>query len=199
MTNKVLEFLPTHISLQKILVIFIACILLGACVNERTLVGRIRSGVLPIGSEGADAPELFVIRSDVSDFLSNKFGLSHKIVVDDVDVFFLDAWRYTNFVIAPGNHKIGVKCFGGWSESWKEDNLTIMFESKGTYYFKISQNLRCASITLIDASEGLSLIRESRHIPFEHDLPQGYKHDDYLKDQRWNLWTGGMSIPSQEK
>ncbi|MFZ4856936.1 MAG: hypothetical protein ACOYL3_11115 [Desulfuromonadaceae bacterium] len=193
MTNSV-QILAIKFTLRLVPLILLACTLLCGCIIEGTsLVGRIETGKLPVGSDAENAAKIFILRTDISDFMSTQFiAPSHKIVVDGSDIFFLDSWHYTSFTIAPGNHRIGIKCFGGWSESWKEATLTLQLDAYETYYFKTFPNWQCASINLIDQTEGLERIRKSRHIPFDHKLPTGYDPNSYMSRPRWNIWTGGM-------
>jgi hypothetical protein len=181
--------LSAHKILQVLLAACLASVLLLGCAGGQSPTGRM-SGVLPAGSDAADAPGIFVIRTDISNYMYMMINApSHKIVVDGLDVFMLAPWVYTNFPIATGEHRIGIKCFGGWSDSWKEDSLTLLFEANKKYYFKTSQSWQCASISQIEETEGLALIKESHHVPFDREPPMN--PDMYGNKPRWNIWTGG--------
>jgi hypothetical protein len=180
---------PDHRIALRLITVVLACVLLQACAGGQSPVGRLR-GALPTGSDAENAPEIFVIRSDASDYLAMMLNApSHKIVIDGSEVFMLAPWRYTNFHVSPGEHRIGIKCFGGWSESWKEEGLTAKFEENSRYYFNTRPSWQCAAIGQVDETEGHSLMKASRHIPFEYDNPLGSDPSaNYPRMPRWDPW-----------
>ena len=188
-------FLPALKAFRVLLTILLACTMLLGCAGGQSPVGRL-PGSLPVGSNVPEAPEIFLIRRDFSDYLSmTSNAASHKIVVDNEEVFLIAPWWYTSFHIAQGGHRIGIKFFAGWSDGWKESSLTMQFEANSKYYFKVNQSWQCAGISLIDEAEGLALIKDSRYIPFEYNNPPGSDPSlNYPPNKpSWNIWTGGMN------
>lgn len=180
------------------LIVILTCTLIIGCAGGQSLFGRL-PGQLPSASDAPDAPEVFVIRSDYFNYFAMMSNYaSHKIVINDQEVFMLPPWGYTNFHIAPGEHRIGIKCFAGWTDGWKQVWLSQQFEVNRVYYFVVKETSPCASIELIDAEKGLTLIKEARdYIPFEYKNPSvADPSKNYPPNHpTWNIWTGGMPAP----
>ena len=161
-------------------------------------MGRVAGSILPAGSDVPGAPEIFIIRRDVSDFWAMMLNTqSYLIAVDGSDLFMLAPWYYTNFSISDGEHRLLVKCHQRGVELLQEDSLVLQAETKKRYYFKVVPGNLCATIKPIDENEGLELIRDSRYIPFAHDSrTDPIKYYDFLKQNEptWDIWTGGMKL-----
>ncbi|OCS45077.1 hypothetical protein BEK67_23390 [Ralstonia pickettii] len=76
---------------------------------------------------------------------------SYYVALDGKDVFSIRSGENTKFSIPAGEHTVSVKCFGGWSPTWKEDGTQFMAAPDQANYFEISPNLTCAKIGLIDS------------------------------------------------
>jgi len=159
-------------------------------------VGRVAGGFLPPGSDVPGAPEIFIIRKDISDYRAMMLNApSYLIAVDGSDIFLLASWYYTKFSIAEGEHRIIVKCYQRGVEHLQEDSLVFQAETRKRYYIKVVPGHPCVTIKPIDENEGLELIKDSRYIPFAQDSRTNpIKYYELLKqnDPKWNFWTGGM-------
>ena len=112
-----------------------------------------RVGNLPDVAPGEASSELGLIR------VSSPVGLanSYYVSLDGKDVFSLRSGQHTQFPITAGQHYISVKCFGGWSPTWKEDSTSFVARANEPSYFKISPDLRCAQIVQIPVAEAVEL------------------------------------------
>jgi hypothetical protein len=150
----------------------------------------------PVASDVPGAPEIFIIRKDISDFWAMMINApSYLIAVDGSDIFLLAPWYYTNFSIATGEHRIVVKCYQSGVEHLQEESLVLHAETMQRYYIKIVPDRLCANIKPIDESEWLEMIKDSRYIPFAHDSrtnPRNYYESLRQNEPTWNIWTGGM-------
>src|SRR5947207_2671879 len=77
-----------------------------------------RVGALPAVAPGQPAGKLVVLR------VSSVLGVanSYYVVLDGKDVFVLRSGEHTAFAVVPGEHAVGVKCFGGWTPTWKQNS-----------------------------------------------------------------------------
>ena len=57
-----------------------------------------------------------------------------------------------------------VKCFGGWSPTWKEDGKGFVAEKNQPSYFSISPGLSCATIKQVSETEGNVLLGKTNFI-----------------------------------
>ena len=95
-------------------------------------------------------------------------GNSYYVTLDGQDIFAIRVGQYTKFKIVSGVHHIGVKCFGGWSPTWKEDSIAFDLTPGGQTYFVISPDMSCADIKPIGKDEGERRISASEHV----EMPQ---------------------------
>ena len=104
------------------------------------------------------AASVYVIRTD--DSLQN----TYKVTLDHREVYALQSGEYAKFLVNPGHHAIGVKCFGGFVPvMWKQE-VKVYFAPKKRYYFLISPTLKCAGIKRISAEEGRFSVSSRREV-----------------------------------
>lgn len=129
----------------------ILAILITGCASS----GRI--GELPTVGDGDPHSQLVIIR--VSSIVGG--ANSYYVALDGKDIFSLRSGDYTRFYIPTGDHFISVKCFGGWTPTWKEDAKKFTARPKNSYYFEISPNFTCAEIVPVSDEKGKKLVAES--------------------------------------
>ncbi len=95
-------------------------------------------------------------------------GASYYVTLDGQDIFAIRVGQYTEFNIVSGVHLIGVKCFGGWSPTFKEHAISFDLVPGGQAYFVISPDPTCADIKHIGKDEGERRISASKHV----EMPQ---------------------------
>ena len=132
------------------LVIFV---LLSACAHGQL-------STLPRVDDAEAASELLIIRSGSIIGATN----SYKIALDHQDIFAIRIKEYIKFLVTPGEHSFSVKCFGGWSPTWKKDTFRLMCAPRQTYYFLVSPGKRCAKIEPITKEEGLAWVSKSEFL-----------------------------------
>lgn len=125
--------------------------------------GRITTGTLPKVQDPSASTEVVVIRVSSIVGVTN----SYHIVVDDQAVFGIRSGEHTTFKIPSGKHAIGVRCFGGFTPTWKENKFDYSFQPQEKAYFVISPSLGCADIASVKPQEASTLIEKSTYKPFE--------------------------------
>ena len=119
-----------------------------------------RLGELPKINSGDPSSKLVIIR--VSTIVGG--ANSYYVSLDGKDIFSLRSGDYTSFYIPSGEHFIAVKCFGGWTPTWKEDSKSFTAKPKQTYYFEISPNFSCAEIVAIDDDKSRKLMTDGKFV-----------------------------------
>ncbi|GAB7549698.1 hypothetical protein [Cupriavidus sp. 8B] len=89
---------------------------------------------------------------------------SYYVALDGRDVFSIGSGENTKFSVPLGEHTVSVKCFGGWSPTWKEDGKKFVAQRDRVSYFEISPNMSCAKIVQIDTEEAGKLVSASRFV-----------------------------------
>jgi len=117
-------------------------------------------GRLPAIEDQAQSGDVFVIRN--SNFVGS--GVSYYITIDGNDMFAIRVGQYTKFKLVIGEHYIGVKCFGGWSPTWKEDSRKFSVLPQQGTYFIVSPNMSCADIQLMNPESGIEWIKKSTYV-----------------------------------
>ena len=138
----------------KKLIVLGSLLLLTAC----TAAGPI--GPMPVVSNEAKAGLVEVIRVSSIVGATN----SYKIAFDDRDIISIRTGQHAGFRADPGVHKIAVKCFGGWSPTWKEAALQVTIQSSYVHYFRVSPGFRCAKIEKISRERARELKQTSEKI-----------------------------------
>lgn len=129
-----------------------------ALVGCGTSSGRI--GELPTITNQTTASKVVTIR--VSSIVGVANG--YTVVLDGKDLLGIGSGEYAEFNIPEGEHYIGVKCFGGWTPTWKADAVQFSAVASKTNYFEISPNLKCAGIRQIGIKEGDALVKDSKQV-----------------------------------
>lgn len=143
-------------SIAKGLYVLVLAVLIAGCASG--LIGK-----LPTIADEKRSGEVTVIR------ISSIVGVtnSYKITLNGTDIFGIRSGHYTKFKINEGEHYIGIKCFGGWSPTWKEDSLKFSVAPNSNAYFLVSPSLSCASIKPITEAEAREKIQNSKYISVE--------------------------------
>ena len=117
-------------------------------------------GQLPNLDENASTAKVVPIR------ISSLIGApnTYVVVLDGKDLINIRSGEHAEFLVPTGKHTIGVKCFGGWSPTWKEDTVDFHAKTNEVLYFKISPNLKCAGIQPIESEESQKLLINSKEI-----------------------------------
>ena len=137
---------------MKIFVILWVLLLVGCASGP---IGR-----LPIIEDQNQAADVFVIRD--SSFAGSAVSL--YIIIDGNDMFAIRIGQYTKFRLVSGEHYIGVKCFGGWSPTWKEDSRRFSVLPQQDAYFIVSPSMSCADIQPISPESGKEWIKKSTYV-----------------------------------
>lgn len=127
---------------RSIAIIFILFIVTGCATS-----GRI--GDLPTITENQPSSSLVIIR--VSSIVGG--ANSYYAALDGKDIFTLRSGEYTKFRIPSGEHYISVKCFGGWTPTWKKESTQFKAIPNQSNYFEISPSMSCAKIKPIEVSK----------------------------------------------
>jgi hypothetical protein len=92
---------------------------------------------------------------------------SYIVTLNGTDVFAIRSGQYTKFKFNEGEHYIGIKCFGGWSPTWKQDSLRFTIAPNSSLYFLVSPNMSCASIVSIAEADGRNRMQSSEYVSME--------------------------------
>lgn len=132
----------------------IAALILAGCASA----GRI--GDLPVVADSSDSATLVLIRP------SNVIGManSNYVALDGKDVFSIRSGDNTHFAIPSGPHTITVKCFGGWSPTWKEDSKAFVAQGGATRYFSISPSMKCSKIEPVNEADAKALLERTTFV-----------------------------------
>lgn len=120
-----------------------------------TSSGRI--GELPAVTDATSAGKVVTVR--VSSFVGAANG--YTVSLDGKDLYGIGSGEHAEFLVPAGEHFIAVKCFGGWTPTWKEDSLKFHASPSETSYFAISPNLKCADIKAVAEADALKLLQGS--------------------------------------
>ena len=144
--------------MKKTIVAALAAASLAGCGTTSGLLNP-----LPTVAERASAGTVVVIR--ISSFVGSANG--YTVAFDGKDLFGIGSGEYAEFRVPPGEHYLGVKCFGGFTPTWKEDSLKFEAKANGANYFVVSPNLSCAAVKPADREEAMKLIPGSKNIALE--------------------------------
>lgn len=116
-----------------------------------------RIGELPSVADHETSSQLVLIRVSSIVGAAN----SYYVALDGKDVFSIRSGEYTEFPISTGEHFVSVKCFGGWTPTWKENAKKFNALPNQTSYFEISPNLSCAEIVSIAPTKAKDEMKSS--------------------------------------
>lgn len=140
--------------MHRVSIVVLAAVFLAGCAASGPI------GELPKIDNPAAGSKVVVIR--ISSFVGA--ANTYTVVLDGRDLFHIRSGEHTDFLVHPGEHYIAVKCFGGWSPTWKEDSRKFVASAAAATYFKISPNMSCAQIIPVAESEANALLPSSRFI-----------------------------------
>lgn len=139
----------------------IAISLVFALTGCGTTSGRI--GELPVVGNAASAAKVVTVR--ISSIVGAANG--YTVALDGKDLYGIGSGENAEFNLPEGEHYIAVKCFGGWSPTWKEDSLKFVARPLETAYFVISPNMKCADIKAATEAEAKKLLQGSKVLNLE--------------------------------
>lgn len=140
--------------MKKTLLVAMVAAILSGCASS----GRI--GDLPAVATGSLPSQLVLIRVRSIVGAAN----SYYVALDGNDVFSIRSGEYTQLPIPPGEHFVAVKCFGGWSPTWREDSKNFVAVPDQPNYFEISPNMTCAEIRQITSDAGKAAAAKSMFV-----------------------------------
>lgn len=136
----------------------VACVLAVGLVGCGTTSGRI--GELPSVASATPAGKVVTVR--VSSMVGAANG--YTVALDGNDLYGIGSGEHAEFLLPPGEHFIAVKCFGGWTPTWKEDSLKFTARASEVAYFSISPNIKCADIKSVTESDAKKLLQGSKFL-----------------------------------
>lgn len=136
--------------IRSIILIALVSVITGCATS-----GRI--GTLPSVADNEPSSQLVLMRVSSIVGAAN----SYYVALDGKDVFSIRSGEYTEFPISTGEHFVSVKCFGGWTPTWKEEAKQFTALSNQTNYFEISPNLSCAEIVPIEPTKAKKKMKSS--------------------------------------
>jgi hypothetical protein len=142
----------------------IAISLLLALTGCGTTSGRI--GDLPTITDRANASKVVVVR--ISSFVGAANG--YTVALDGNDILGIGSGEHTEFLVPEGERYIAVKCFGGWSPTWKEDSLKFVAKASVSSFFLISPNARCAEIKPSSEAEAKKHLAGSKFVGLDKPM-----------------------------
>lgn len=144
---------------MKKAVLFIS--MLAALSGCGSMSGRL--GEMPEVGDKTKAAKVVVAR------VSSVVGAANGYIValDGKDLLGIGSGEHAEFLLPPGDHYIGVKCFGGFTPTWKENSLKFEATAAKASYFVVSPNLSCAAIKAADEKDVQQLLPGSKLINLE--------------------------------
>lgn len=146
--------------MKTILVGFVVLGLVGC----GTTSGRI--GELPAVANASSAGKVVTVR--VSSIVGAANG--YTVALDGKDLYGIGSGEHAEFLVPAGEHFIAVKCFGGWTPTWKEDSLKFVANPAEVSYFVISPNLKCADIKAIAEPDAKKQLQGSKFLSLEEKV-----------------------------
>jgi hypothetical protein len=119
-----------------------------------------RVGELPVIAAGQAAGKLVLIRS------SNLIGAANAyyVALDGKDVFAIRSGENTELKVAEGEHYVAVKCFGGFTPTWKEESIKFTASPAKANFFEISPSTSCAKIAAVSEDDGKKAVASTKFI-----------------------------------
>lgn len=113
-----------------------------------------RIGTLPPVPDPASAGTVTVIRPSHLVSAANAF----TIAVNGADLLAINAGERATFRLPAGPARVSVKCFGGWSPTWKESATAVTVPAGGTVYLRVAPDMSCAGIAPVPATDAPALL-----------------------------------------
>ena len=140
---------------------FLLITILSAC---GTMSGRI--GELPVVENPTSAGKVVTVR--ISSIVGAANG--YTVALDGNDLYGIGSGEHAEFLVPEGEHYIAVKCFGGWTPTWKEDSLKFFASASETSFFVISPNFTCADIRAISEADATKKLQGSKLLNLENKV-----------------------------
>lgn len=140
----------------------LALSVLAALAGCGTTSGRL--GELPAITDPANAAKVVTVR--VSSVVGAVNGFT--VALDGKDLFGIGSGEHAEFRVPAGEHYIAVKCFGGWSPTWKEEALRFNVAAGDTSYFEIHPSMKCAAIKQIDQAAAKQLLPGNKAVSLDN-------------------------------
>ena len=115
---------------------------------------------LPRIADPARASKVIVYR--VSSIVGAANG--YTVALDGEDVFGIGSGEFAEFLVPEGAHRIAVKCFGGMSPTWKQDDFRFDALRSEITPIVIRPTMGCADITRGNQTEADWHLRNARRI-----------------------------------
>jgi hypothetical protein len=93
------------------------------------------------------------------------------VALDGKDIFGIGSGEHAQFAVAPGEHYIAVKCFGGWSPTWKEESLKFSAAAGASTFFLVTPSGSCAEIKPSTEAEVRTHLAGSKRIELDSGAP----------------------------
>lgn len=129
-----------------------------------TTSGRI--GPLPEVADKSTAAYVTVVRISSMQGVAN----GYTVAFDGKDVFGIGSGEHAEFAVDSGVHYIAVKCFGGFTPTWKEHSLKFDAKRSSPNYFLVSPSINCGGIQPIEEAEAKKLLVGSKPLDLEKML-----------------------------
>jgi hypothetical protein len=91
----------------------------------------------------------------------------YTVAVDGKDLYGIGSGEHAVFQAPAGERYIAVKCFGGWSPTWKEESLKFTAVASKTSYFLIEPTGSCAGIKAITEADAEPHLKGSKAVNLE--------------------------------
>ncbi|NRF69033.1 hypothetical protein HLB44_18730 [Aquincola sp. S2] len=122
-----------------------------------------RLGDLPSVPDRVNAAKVVVVR--ISSFHGAANG--YTVALDGKDIFGIGSGEHAEFLVPLGEHYLAVKCFGGFTPTWKEDSLRFDAKKTESSYFVVSPSMSCATVRTTTEQEAQKLLVASKPINLE--------------------------------
>ena len=94
-------------------------------------------------------------------------AVGYIVTLNHTNVFDIHVGQYTTFKLNEGKYHLGIKCFGGWTNTWNEESIEIRVSAGSKSYFMVGPNLKCAGIKTISEAEALPRLKKYKSVQFE--------------------------------
>ena len=142
----------------KGLLVLVFAILIAGCVTGSGPIDK-----LPAIENEKRSGEVTVIR------IHSVVGVANYYIINlnGTDMFVIRSGQHTKFKLNEGEHYIGVKCYGGWSPTWKYELLKFSVTPGSSSFIKVAPNFSCAGIESITEEEALIKIENNKYVPMK--------------------------------
>jgi hypothetical protein len=147
--------------MKKLFIVAVVSVLTG-CGTPSGLIGE-----LPVVPDQANVANVVVVR--ISSVIGAANG--YTVALDGKDIFGIGSGEHAQFAVAPGEHYIAVKCFGGWSPTWKEESLKFSAAAGASTFFLVSPSGSCAEIKPSTEAEARTHLAGSKQVELDAGAP----------------------------